>query len=101
MDISLDGEDAEEESDDIEESQNPNKDAKDFLRKNPTAKIVVVIDTHCLENGAFVWTGDSPTSYQACFLAEVRILTSLNPFATDIPADTQGLHSRRSISVPV
>ena len=39
------------------------------------AKIIVVVDTHCLENGSFVWTGDRPTAYEGCSLLEVCIWT--------------------------
>lgn len=39
-----------------------------FLSIHRTAKIVIIIDTHCLENGAFVWVGNDPVSYQACFM---------------------------------
>src|ERR1700753_3911595 len=42
-----------------------------FLKTYSTAKIVVVIETHCIENGRFVWRGHSPTTYEACSLFEV------------------------------
>jgi hypothetical protein len=45
--------------------------AKRFLQDHPTAKIVVIVDTHCLDNGAFVYAGDSPDSYLGCMLPEV------------------------------
>ncbi|KAF9642917.1 hypothetical protein BDM02DRAFT_3132771 [Thelephora ganbajun] len=35
------------------------------------AKIVTIIHTHCLDNGFFVWTGDSPETYHACSLLEI------------------------------
>ena len=45
-----------------------------FLSSRKTAKIVVVIDTHCLEEtGAFVWCGKTPTDYQACRLDRVSV----------------------------
>lgn len=43
----------------------------EFLIKYPTAKIVIVVEMHCLENGRFVWKGQSPTTYEACSLLEV------------------------------
>lgn len=43
-----------------------------FLTHYPTAKIIIVVETHCLENGRFVWTGEFPTTYEACSLLEVR-----------------------------
>jgi hypothetical protein len=74
MNIALGGENTEGVSPGDEEVESPHEEAKDFLRRHPTAKIVVAIDTHCLENGAFVYTGNSPPTYEACFLPEVRLL---------------------------
>lgn len=51
--------------------------AEHFLKKHPTAKIVVVIDTHCFDSGWFIWTGDSPETYQSCSLLEVSMLCCL------------------------
>ena len=45
--------------------------AQKFLESRPTAKIVFIVDTHSLENGYFVYTGDSPTTHEACTLLEV------------------------------
>lgn len=42
-----------------------------FLERFTTANIVVVIETHCMENGCFVWTGESADTYKACSLFEV------------------------------
>jgi len=48
--------------------------AADFLENNPTAKIVVVLDTHCLEEtGAFIYNGDTPDSYESCHMVHVSI----------------------------
>lgn len=55
------------------ETTDTSKPAEEFLEKHPTAKIVVVIDTHCLENGYFVWTGDSKGELQACSLLTVSV----------------------------
>jgi hypothetical protein len=46
--------------------------AVEFLQSGLAVKIVVIIDTHCIENGRFVWRGDSPANYEACSLPEVR-----------------------------
>lgn len=59
-----------------EELMDPTVQARDFLAKNPLAKILVVLDTHSLENGSFVWKGNAPPSYEGCSLLEV----SLYPF---------------------
>ena len=51
----------------------PVGEVRDFLSKHPMAKIIVVVDTHCLENRSFVWKGDTPMSYQGCLLLEVSL----------------------------
>ena len=52
-----------------------------FLTQHPTAKIVVVIDTHCFqENGLFVWSpgeGEQP-SPEGCTLWDVGCLLTSN-----------------------
>ena len=55
----------------IKEVPDPVVNTKTFLQEHPMAKIVVIIDTHCLENGAFVYTGSSPGTYEACSLKTV------------------------------
>jgi hypothetical protein len=46
--------------------------AVDLLNKYPTAKIVVIVDTHSLEeSGFFIYTGSTPGEYKACCLNEV------------------------------
>lgn len=42
-----------------------------FFKRHPTAKIVIIVDTHCLDNGAFVYEGHSPETFKACGLDEV------------------------------
>ena len=58
--------------------------AKAFLKDHPVAKIVVVIDTHCLENGAFVYAGNSngndPKMYEGCSLLEVCLPKASSQF---------------------
>ena len=52
----------------------PHPEVTAFLDQYPTAKIVVVIDTHCLqESGAFIWTPgtEANPSYEGCSLWEV------------------------------
>ena len=46
--------------------------AAEFLAAHATAKIVVIIDTHCIEeSGSFLWRGDKPKDYEACGMDEV------------------------------
>src|SRR5579872_7244378 len=47
------------------------KKAERFLDDHPRAKIVVVIDTHASDNGAFVWKGSDDDTFEACFMLEV------------------------------
>ena len=42
----------------------------DVLWMDDTAKIVFILDTHCAENGRFIYTGDNPQSSKACSLLE-------------------------------
>ena len=44
-----------------------------FLVDHPTAKIVVVVDTHCVENGSFVWKG-AKSGFEACGMDEVSVI---------------------------
>ena len=48
-----------------------------FLKKFTSPKMVVIIDTHCLENGYFVWSGDSSENYQTCSMKEVCVKPSV------------------------
>jgi len=45
--------------------------AQDFLRNHLLAKIIVVIDTHCAENGSFVYKSSLPGRYETCQMDEV------------------------------
>ena len=46
--------------------------AGNFLDVHKTVKIVIVLDTHCLnETGGFVYKGSGPESYGACTMEEV------------------------------
>ena len=52
--------------------RSPADEAGDFLDRHPMVKIVVIIDTHCLEEtGAFIYQGSSPESYKGCGMDEV------------------------------
>lgn len=83
----------------LQKVDTPMKEVKAFLRKYESAKIVVIIDTHCLENGRFVWTGDSPTTYQACDLHSVSYSVSHKIQLANTHEDFKGLHSKRSLQV--
>lgn len=44
-----------------------------FLNNHDSAKIIVIIDTHCLPNGGFIWkTGSKDEAFGECSLLEVR-----------------------------
>lgn len=47
-----------------------------FLAENPTTKIMVIIETHSLENGRLIWSTDKG-DFQGCFMHEVSTALSL------------------------
>ena len=103
MDIPLGGEEAVDVDLQQQRLTETSNEAETFLKRHRTAKIVVIIDTHCLdENGAFVYTGHSPDTYKACLLPEVsgvklqRIHSLKHGLSTDAPID-----SKQSAEVPV
>jgi hypothetical protein len=52
----------------------------EFLARHPTAKIIIVLDTHCLsENGAFIWKGHSAETCLFCRMKEVCV-RNIAPF---------------------
>ena len=73
IDILLGGDDHSEAHPDLDPSSSPSSTAELFFKRHPTAKIIVVIDTHCIENGGFVYAGNSPQTFQACLLPEVSV----------------------------
>jgi hypothetical protein len=76
--------------------------AEVFLKAHPMAKIVVIIDTHCLENGTFVWSGDTPVELKSCTLLEVGVhLTTTTSNAVNLPTDPAGLLSQRDVQIPI
>ena len=60
--------------DSMEEVPDPAKCARTFLAEHRSAKILVVVDAHCIENGFFVYAGNHPTLYEACSPGEVSML---------------------------
>ena len=59
-----------------------------FLSIHHTAKIMIIIDMHYMENGAFVWVGNDPVSYQACFmpLVSARLSCAMQNLTSRIAA---------------
>lgn len=50
-----------------------------FLTQHETAKIIVSIDTHCLEeNGYLVYADDNPNNLDACSLESVGVIWLLH-----------------------
>ena len=50
----------------------PHPDVLKFPNEHPTAKIIIVIDTHCFqESGGFVWAEPQLGNPQGCTLWEV------------------------------
>lgn len=47
--------------------------AESFLNNHPTAKIIIIVDTHALENGYFLWAKDSVDDPCGCSLLEVSV----------------------------
>ena len=66
--------------------------AERFLEAHPMAKIVVVVDTHCLDNGTFVWKGATPSEYTSCTLLEVCAHPPVTQLMAQHLADAEGLH---------
>ena len=57
--------------------------AERFLQHHSTVKIVVIVDTHCVENGYFAWNKNGGGDYESCSLFEVSSSTlSFSPFRT-------------------
>lgn len=77
------------------------EDIERFLEFYPTAKIITIIETHCLENGCFVWSGKSPTTYQACQLIEVGSSCVPPRPLIDVFADSEGLHAKQRLPIPL
>ena len=68
--------------DDLNNIVDHREGTKAFLRAHPVAKIVVVINMHCIDNGAFVYAGNNPNTYKACSLLEVSLPKRLAIHAT-------------------
>ena len=68
-------------NDDLYERSKDISHAEHFLKTHKEAKILVIIDTHCLDNGSSVWTGATAHEYRACSLLEVELFGSvLRPY---------------------
>lgn len=85
MDVSLEGHKDSlsvlpSQADSTRKSTKPSKTKKDavvtvldFMKQNPTAKIIYIVDTHSMDNGFLAYTGNTPSEYMACSLREVSI----------------------------
>jgi len=74
--------------------------AEKFLSSHLTAKIVVVVDTHCLDNGFLVYTGASTESYKACTLKEVSTTYGQIYRRPNFPTDPNRMYPERGWAVP-
>ena len=73
-----------------------------FLMNHPTAKIIIIVNTHSLdESGAFVWGGTNPRNYLTCYMFEVGVpLYPTWPMLTsDTHIDTQRLPPNGGLAV--
>lgn len=70
-----------------------------FLMDHPTAKIIVVIDTHCIDNGFLLWRGTTAENLLACSLSEVSTVNYQLPSCPNTVIDPEGLHPIGSIPV--
>ena len=65
---------------------------RQFLKDHESAKIIIIIDTHCLPSGGFVWkTGSNYETYGECSLLEVRyywIYLSMYPYVVHRYSET-------------
>jgi hypothetical protein len=70
-----------------------------FMTDNPMAKIIIVIDTHCLDNGFFVWTGENATkNFQSCSLLEVSLTRLTNFYHSRLRRSCMTAYQLRSSS---
>jgi hypothetical protein len=67
--------------------ENPLGVVSAFLKRYDTAKIVFILDTHCGDNGRFVYTGRRPEQYKMCSLIEVTLAAVLRSPKTNIHTD--------------
>ena len=52
------------------------KELAEFLDVHPFAKIIIIINTHSLdETGAFVWGGTTPADFKTCYMHPVCVPT--------------------------
>lgn len=81
--VSLAGRQSDVETNGRKKGKDSLKAIKSFLETYSAAKIVIIIETHCIENGRFVWKGESPTTYEACPLIEVSLVCILYELCAD------------------
>lgn len=58
----------------LQQSKLPHPEVSAFLTGHPTAKIIVIVDTHSIqETGTFLWNGTRAEDYESCSLFAVSI----------------------------
>jgi hypothetical protein len=92
MDVSLEGAQADPKKKKCGKTAKAVAAAVKFMKQWVTAKIIVIIQTHCLEGGAFVWRGDSPATYEGCSLLEVELCSISRHAILSISLDPQRLY---------
>lgn len=75
------------------------EEIEEFLNRYRTAKIIIVLDTHSIDNGSFAWTGDSPDTYLGCTLNEVSVLRSHSSKFPHASADPRRMSPGCDISI--
>ena len=65
--------------------------AVDFLKRFTSAKLVVVIDTHCGDNGFPVWKVRGG-EYQTCSLGEVSTAATFSRSGGNWSVDSERMH---------
>lgn len=72
--------------------ENPHQVISSFLQKYDTAKIVFIVDTHCGDNGRFIYKGHDTATYDACSLLEVFYIIDQYFWSANMGTDPSGLH---------
>lgn len=99
LELSLNGEVATQGS--TKQEQKKYEVVRTFLNAHPTARIIVVVDTHCLEDsGAFIWKGDTPDTYEGRSLLEVCTENCGLGHHLTVHLDYRALHPPSGLGLP-